>query len=227
MVPINHVVSYDGQIVGVNCQSPTHTTRGAVLQWPRMRASIWLLPGLCSFQRQNYPICNPPWTHSGYFHWLISDDSEVNRKWTQKRMLALYWVPCTLGFSQGQKIYSYTEWSCLLPLPVWHVWPAMVLPECRVQSWRAELLFHSQFLCPWIYFTCSFNKVLAGAALGIFLQSFSTVSTWDRSCRSNVAPEFKRAEEEKATHHLQELAAPFNPLNITLLSCSRGVTMFS
>ena len=34
VVPINHVVSYDGQIVGVNCQSPTRTKRGAA---PRTR----------------------------------------------------------------------------------------------------------------------------------------------------------------------------------------------
>lgn len=114
MVPINHVVSYDGQIVGVNCQSPTHTNRGAVLQWPCMRASIWLLLGLCSFQRQNYPICNPPWTHSGYFHWLISDHSVVNWKWTQKCMLTLYWVPCTLGFSQ-EDLYLH---GAVLPSPL-------------------------------------------------------------------------------------------------------------
>lgn len=30
VVPINHVVSYDGQIAGVNCQSPACTKRGAV-----------------------------------------------------------------------------------------------------------------------------------------------------------------------------------------------------
>lgn len=29
VVPTNHVVSYDGQIAGVNCQSPAHTQRGA------------------------------------------------------------------------------------------------------------------------------------------------------------------------------------------------------
>lgn len=34
VVPINHLVSYDGQIAGVNCQSPTHTKRGVA---PHMR----------------------------------------------------------------------------------------------------------------------------------------------------------------------------------------------
>lgn len=36
VVPINHVVSYDRQIAGVNCQSPTRTKRGAV---PRTRVT--------------------------------------------------------------------------------------------------------------------------------------------------------------------------------------------
>lgn len=34
VVPINHVVSYDGQIAGVKCQSPAHTKRRAA---PRTR----------------------------------------------------------------------------------------------------------------------------------------------------------------------------------------------
>lgn len=127
VVPINHVVSYDGQIAGVNCQSPTRTKRGAA-----------------------------PHTH----------------------------MMCLTEYS--------ADWGGF-----------------RAEGWNFSFIPNFFETSPlWIYCICSFNKVLADIALGIFSCSHSLIQgpeTGAVEIKLSLPPyrSLRVAEEEKAAHHLQ------------------------
>ena len=76
-------------------------------------------------------------------------------------------------------------------------------------------------LHPILFCTCSFKKVLAIVALGTF--SCTSLLQVPETLSLLLHLSLRVAEEEKAAHHLQELAAPFNQFNFTRLCCSRGL----